>query len=231
MTNPVLSYATHSRHFKNHRYVYPVVSRRAGGVSLGINLNVNNACNWRCVYCQVDGLVRGRPERIDLAILEQELDYMVEWLVSGDFLAKYVSGELRRFSDICISGNGESTLSEDFVAIVELIQATRNKFSLGKTVKTILITNGSEIHRANIQLGLAMIATNNGETWFKIDRATPSGIKQVNQVSLHLEGIIERLQLAAQLCPTYIQSCWFKTAMLDPDEHEQLEFVNLIAKV
>ena len=47
-------------------YVYPVVSRRAGGVSIGINLNPNNACNWRCVYCQVPDLKRGAAPAIEL---------------------------------------------------------------------------------------------------------------------------------------------------------------------
>ena len=50
-------------------YVYPVVSRRAGGVSVGINLNPNNACNWRCVYCQVPGLTFGKGPQVDLTRL------------------------------------------------------------------------------------------------------------------------------------------------------------------
>ncbi|MDX9945398.1 MAG: radical SAM protein, partial [Azonexus sp.] len=33
----------HSRDSAGLRYVYPVISRRAGGVSVGINLNPNNA--------------------------------------------------------------------------------------------------------------------------------------------------------------------------------------------
>ena len=49
----------HSRDAAGLKYVYPVVSRRAEGVSVGINLNPNNACNWRCVYCQVPDLVLG----------------------------------------------------------------------------------------------------------------------------------------------------------------------------
>jgi wyosine [tRNA(Phe)-imidazoG37] synthetase (radical SAM superfamily) len=56
-----LTVADHDRGSAGLTYVYPVVSRRAGGVSVGINLNVNNACNWRCIYCQVPGLTRGAP--------------------------------------------------------------------------------------------------------------------------------------------------------------------------
>ena len=68
-----LSTTDHSRDSAGLRYVYPVVSRRAGGVSIGINLNTNNACNWRCIYCQVPDLVRGTAPPVDLALLEKEL--------------------------------------------------------------------------------------------------------------------------------------------------------------
>ncbi len=58
-----LSPGNHDRDVAGLTYVYPVVSRRAGGVSVGINLSPDNACNWQCVYCQVPDLVRGKaPE-------------------------------------------------------------------------------------------------------------------------------------------------------------------------
>ena len=61
--------------------VYPVLSRRAGGLSVGVNLNLGQECNWACVYCEVKGLTRGAPAPVDLAQLEQELDKDS----SGDF--------------------------------------------------------------------------------------------------------------------------------------------------
>jgi wyosine [tRNA(Phe)-imidazoG37] synthetase (radical SAM superfamily) len=56
-TQNFLTVDDHNRDISGMKYIYPVVSRRAGGVSIGINLNVNNACNWRCVYCQVPNLM------------------------------------------------------------------------------------------------------------------------------------------------------------------------------
>jgi wyosine [tRNA(Phe)-imidazoG37] synthetase (radical SAM superfamily) len=85
-------------------YIYPVVSRRAGGVSIGINLNVNNACNWRCVYCQVPNLKRGTPDKIDLALLEQELRGFLNQLLHGDFMERYVAEGDRHLKDIAFSG-------------------------------------------------------------------------------------------------------------------------------
>ncbi|MCL2823954.1 MAG: hypothetical protein FWD57_08185, partial [Polyangiaceae bacterium] len=36
----------------NNRYVYSAQSRRAGGLSLGIDLTPNGFCTYSCVYCQ-----------------------------------------------------------------------------------------------------------------------------------------------------------------------------------
>ena len=69
----MLTVSDHRRDSAGMTYVYPVVSRRAGGVSVGINLNTNNACNWACLYCQVPELKRGGPPPIDLDRLEMEL--------------------------------------------------------------------------------------------------------------------------------------------------------------
>ena len=68
-----LTSSDHGRDAAGFTYVYPVLSRRAGGVSVGINLNPNNACNWRCVYCQVPDLVRGKAPPADLPQLRREL--------------------------------------------------------------------------------------------------------------------------------------------------------------
>lgn len=70
-----LTTSDHSRDIAGLKYVYPVISRRAGGLSIGINFNTNNACNWRCVYCQVPDLVRGAAPEMDFGLLEQELRF------------------------------------------------------------------------------------------------------------------------------------------------------------
>ncbi|MEN9947080.1 MAG: hypothetical protein RLZZ293_1466, partial [Pseudomonadota bacterium] len=98
-------------------------------------------------------------------------------------------------------------------------------------VKTILISNGSEFHRSKVQQGVEIIARLNGEVWFKIDRATSSGINQVNQVQLDLVGIKKRLAQVSQLCPTYIQSCWFNYASQEPSTLEQNAFIHLIGEI
>ncbi len=224
----ILNYANHDRHFANCRYVYPVVSRRSEGVSLGINLNLNRSCNWRCIYCQVENLVRGKPEDVNLAVLEAELIYMLEWITTGDFMESYVAPELRFFKDICIAGNGEPTLSPQFAAVCQLIANLRENYLIGNETKTVLITNGSQVHKPQVQEGLAILNSCNGEVWFKIDRVTPHGGALVNQVQLSVENLSSRLSVAVRLCKTYIQSCWFKTAGQNPDVSEIEAFVEFL---
>ncbi|MBM3871597.1 MAG: radical SAM protein, partial [Verrucomicrobia bacterium] len=39
----------HTRIYRDFTYVYPVISRRSGGLSIGINLNPDKKCNFDCV--------------------------------------------------------------------------------------------------------------------------------------------------------------------------------------
>src|SRR5258705_7452423 len=85
-----LSTRDHDRDSAGLEYVYPVVSRRAGGVSVGINLNPNNACNWRCIYCQVPELVSGMAPPIDVARLERELDGFLDGVLHRRWMEEHV---------------------------------------------------------------------------------------------------------------------------------------------
>ncbi len=227
----VLNFKDHSRTaYIGFKYIYPVVSRRAEGVSLGINLNPNNACNWRCVYCQVDNLIRGKPDDIELERLEYELDHMLNLIINGDYIRLNAPPNLARFNDICLSGNGESTLSKQFYQVIEIVEKLRFKYKLGNEVKSILITNGSEIDRVDIQNSLIKLQQLNGEIWFKLDRATPSGINQVNQVNLDVNSIAKRLLSACQIITTYIQTCMFRIEGLDPSQDELNAYVEFVTQ-
>ena len=53
----------HSRVFRDLIFVYPVISRRSQGLSIGVNLNPDKRCNFDCVYCEVDRRTPGRADR------------------------------------------------------------------------------------------------------------------------------------------------------------------------
>ena len=172
MKKEMLTIFNHDRNIFNSKYIYPVVSRRSMGLSLGINLNTNNACNWQCIYCQVSNLTRGKPEKIDLKLLENELDKWLENIVNGTFLNECASHKVD-FKDIAFSGNGEPTATQEFKPIVKIVLEKINKFQLSNTIKLRLITNGSYLNKENVQQGLEHMKSVNHEVWFKIDNVNP----------------------------------------------------------
>jgi len=232
-TGKTLSTTDHDRDSALLRYVYPVVSRRAGGVSVGINLNTNNACNWRCIYCQVPDLTRGTAPLIDLAVLGDELRGFLKELQHGDFMQRRVPEGARRINDIALSGNGEPTSSSEFSQVIELIARIRNEAALPETVKTVLITNGSLLHRGNVQHGLRNMAKLSGEVWFKLDRASEEGMRIVNDTKATMHKVRDNLIASILLCPTWLQTCWFALDGEPPslqDEDDYLAFVSALLR-
>ena len=216
----------HSRDSAGLRYVYPVISRRAGGVSVGINLNPNNACNWACIYCQVEGLQRGGPPPIELSRLESELSSFLSAAVDGDFLEKNAPSEARRLVDVAFSGNGEPTSAAEFPAAVDLVGSVLRVRGLELPVR--LITNGSLLHRASVQNALQNLATLGGEVWFKLDRADSAAIQRINGIAGTPEKAQRNLQTCASLVPTWVQTCWFALDGAAPDAAARQAYCQLL---
>ena len=229
MNSGKLSVIDHSRDSAGMRYVYPVVSRRAGGVSIGVNLNTNNACNWRCVYCQVPDLKLGSAPKVDLTLLENELRGFLLELLHGDFMQQRVPEEARRINDIALSGNGEPTSAKEFVQVVELIGKLQQELSLPPHIKLVLITNGSLMHRPYVQQGLQQMAKFMGEVWFKLDRASATGMQVINNTQLSIEKVRKNLVTAITICPTWLQTCWFKLDGSPPSRQDEDDYIDFIA--
>jgi wyosine [tRNA(Phe)-imidazoG37] synthetase (radical SAM superfamily) len=218
-----LNTTDHSRDSVGLHYVYPVVSRRAGGVSIGINLNTNNACNWRCIYCQVPELTRGTAPSVDLALLEHELSGFLHELQHGDFMQR-VPPEARRINDIALSGNGEPTSAQEFAEVIEVI--ARHKPA---DLKLVLITNGSLMQRDNVQQGLRRMAQLNGEVWFKLDRASEAGMSRVNDTKITIDKVQQNLVTAISCCPnTWLQTCWFALDGVVPSAQDEDDYVDFL---
>jgi wyosine [tRNA(Phe)-imidazoG37] synthetase (radical SAM superfamily) len=215
-----LTTRVHDRDAAGMTYVYPVVSRRARGVSVGVNLNPNNACNWRCVYCQVPGLVRGVGPAIDLERLEGELDAMLGALVDGDYMERHVPEGSRRLNDVALSGNGEPTSSPDFDAALDVVGRVLARRGLAGALKVVLITNGSLVHAEKVQRGLAHLRELGGEVWYKLDRATDAGQAEVNDAHTGAARALANLRACADLCPTWIQTCVFARRGAPPADGE-----------
>ena len=68
----------HPRDYLGNRHVYTVISQRARGLSLGVNLNPDQHCNFNCVYCEINWERPGRAQRLDLKVMTAELTTMLE---------------------------------------------------------------------------------------------------------------------------------------------------------
>jgi wyosine [tRNA(Phe)-imidazoG37] synthetase (radical SAM superfamily) len=223
-----LTVFNHDRNSAELTYVYPVVSRRARGVSIGVNLNPDNTCNFRCVYCQVPDLVFGNGPNIDLPQLETELRSQLEDVLHGDFMLTRVPEGSRRLNDVAFSGNGEPTTSPDFGAAVDVVLRVMGELGILGSTKIVLITNGSRTDRADVEPALRRLGANSAEIWFKLDAATEQGAQRINSSNAPLSARIERLERVATICPTWIQSCFFAIDGAPPPATEIDAYVALL---
>ena len=231
MSSGELNVVDHDRDSAGLTYVYPVVSRRAGGVSVGVNLNINNACNWRCVYCQVPNLQLGAAPAVDLMLLDKELRSFLHELLHGDFMQTRVPEGARRINDIALSGNGEPTSAKEFEQVVALIGQVMKDLALLEDIKLVLITNGSLMHRSNVQMALSKMAENRGEVWFKLDRASELGMQTINTTKRTLENVRTDLMTCIALCPTWLQTCWFELDGTPPSIQDEDDYLNFLAEL
>lgn len=206
-------------------YVYAVRSRRAGGVSIGVNMSPNNACNWRCAYCQVPGLTRGPSPAVDLDLLEAELEEVLARGARGELVATADGGA--ELKDVAFSGNGEPTTSPDFGGAVERIGRALARAQLALPI--ILITNGSMLGKKPVQAAVRRLGELGGRVWFKLDRATAAGLLEVNGTPVLPARHLARLRAAAALCPTWVQSCFFTRRGEAPTSAELDAYVSAIA--
>ena len=203
-----LTSTDHNRDVVGLKYIYPVISRRAGGLSIGINFNPNNACNWRCLYCQVPNLKRGTAPEIDLSLLKKELNFFLNEVLHGNFYQRFkVPKQQQIIKDIAISGNGEPTSLKGFEQAIQLIGECATTLDVFPQANFVLITNGSLMHRQAVQQGLKILNNYKGEVWFKLDSATPRGLSLINNTALSPQTQFENLIITTNLCKTKLQTC------------------------
>ncbi|TXK96294.1 radical SAM protein, partial [Methylococcaceae bacterium CS5] len=231
-----LSVKNHDRDVAGYQYIYPVISRRSGGLSIGINFNTNNACNWRCVYCQVPDLTIGAAPELDFDLLETELEDFLRDVLQGSFYERYqLEPEMRVIKDIAISGNGEPTSVKDFTKAIALITRVVGQAKIAEPFQYVLITNGSLLHKQDVQAGLKLFNEFNGQVWFKLDSASDVGRETINHSSVSVKRQLENLISSTKLCFTWVQTCMLNYADKEGvglvSEGEQTAYLELIEKV
>lgn len=215
------AFSSHPRRWRDFLYVYPVISRRSRGLSIGINLNRDAACDFNCVYCCVDRRIQRPPSDVDLLLLEAELRHLVanrdELFQEPEF--QDVPPQYRRLNDIAFSGNGEPTGVAVFPQAARVAVNVRRDYGLDEA-KIIIITNASRLTRPEVVEVLALLDRNNGEIWAKLDVGTDEYFQRVNRPRVALQTVLDNILATARRRPLVIQSLFSRIDGQSPGAEE-----------
>jgi wyosine [tRNA(Phe)-imidazoG37] synthetase (radical SAM superfamily) len=220
----------HPRRFEDFQYVYPVLSRRSHGISIGLNVNPDKACNFDCIYCQVDRTTESAVKKFDLAVAEDELRDMLEMVRSGQ-IAQHppfnsVPRELLRLNDIALSGDAEPTTLPSFAETIQMIVRVKPA-----EAKIVLITDAGGLDRADVRRGLEIMDANNGEVWAKLDAGTEAYFKLINRTKIPFARILKNIAQTAKAHPIVIQSLFLKIRGEGPSGEEIGEYCRRLREI
>lgn len=196
------------RDFLDNRFVYVVVSARARGLSVGVNMNPDKQCNFGCVYCEVHRNEPPRELRLDVdamaAELKQTLSAVSEGRLRERSWYRSLPDELLQLRHVALSGDGEPTFSPNFI---ESVQAAVHIRALGGIpfFKLVLMTNATGLDLPQVQHGLRFF-TRSDEIWAKLDGGTQAYLNKVDRLNVPLEKILANILILARQRPVVIQS-------------------------
>ena len=233
-TSLSLAWRLHDRHWRNNTYCYPVVSRRSEGLSIGVNLNPDKACNFDCVYCQVDRRTPSTIRGVNLDDLRSELIDLLDRAADGTLFTEQpfdvLSPERRYIRDIAFSGDGEPTTYPRFADAVRMVADLRRERGLTQT-KLVLITDACYLSKPPVREGLAILDENNGEIWAKLDAGTEAYYQAVNRPNYLLQHVIDNIIDAARVRLVVIQSLWMRLHGQPPGDEEVMAYCDRLNEI
>jgi wyosine [tRNA(Phe)-imidazoG37] synthetase (radical SAM superfamily) len=227
-------FTQHSRHWQQNKYVYPVLSRRSKGLSIGVNLNPDTVCNFDCIYCCVDRTVPAAVREVDLDVLAAELDQLITLAASGAIFDEppfdQTPPPLRRWNDIAFSGDGEPTSYPRFgdscrIAAELLVKHGR------PDVKIVVITNATLLERPAVAAALRYLDSHNGEVWAKLEAGTEAYYRLIERTSIPLARVLANIAAAGCERPIVIQSLFMKVNGQPPPEEEITAYVDRLREL
>ena len=213
-----LDFRDHRRELETNRYVYAVVSRRARGLSVGVNLNPDKVCNFDCPYCQVDRTTPGGPSRIDVAALADELDSLLARATESDLWSRppfdTALPALRVLADVAFAGDGEPTTPPEFPSAARVARECRDRRAPGVPLR--LLTNATLFHKDRVRAALAEF----DELWCKLDAGSEAYFREVDGTRIPFRIVLDNLLAVARERPIVIQSLFPTVGGVGPDDVE-----------
>jgi wyosine [tRNA(Phe)-imidazoG37] synthetase (radical SAM superfamily) len=196
------------RDFLDNRFVYVVISARARGLSVGLNVNPDKNCNFNCVYCEVPRNGDLREQQLDVEEMAAELKKTLAFVCGGRLRERLwyraLPDELLQLRHVALSGDGEPTLSPGFAAALQAAVHVRALCGF-PFFKLVLITNATGLDRPQVQQGLRHL-TRSDEVWAKLDGGTQAYVNKVNRSDVPLEKILSNILVLGRQRPVVIQS-------------------------
>ncbi len=221
MSDPAALFRDHPRTWREFRYCYPVVSRRSRGLSLGVNLNPDKACNFDCAYCSVDRSVPPAVRSVDEAALARELEDLLGLALSGAIWSEppfdRAPAHLRRLNDIAFSGDGEPTSYAGFPAMLDLARGLLGRRA--PEARIVVITNATLFQWASVRNALLGLRAHD-EVWAKLDAGSDDWYRAVDRSEVPFQRVLGNLRDLGRLRPLVIQALFCRLHGQPPPEHE-----------
>jgi wyosine [tRNA(Phe)-imidazoG37] synthetase (radical SAM superfamily) len=219
------------RNFLNNRFAYAVISQRARGLSLGVNLNPDKLCNFACLYCEVNRDEPGLDAKVNVRVMTQELLSLLtrafEHRMRELPAFRNTPDELLELKEVALSGNGEPTLCPNFSEIVREVVYLRSQGRF-PFFKLVLITNATALDRPEVTEGLNLFSTHD-EIWAKLDAGTQDYMDRINRPLVGLDQILDNILLVARRRPVIIQSLFPLVDGAEPPPEEIEAYVQRLA--
>jgi len=216
-----------------NRFVYIVISPRARGLSIGVNMNPDKRCNFDCVYCEVNRLSLPKETALDVDAMEAELRDTLALVYSGrigerpDY--RLMPAELLALRHVALSGDGEPTLCPNFAEAVHGVIHVRASRGF-PFFRIVLITNATGLDVPEVQEGLECF-TRQDEIWAKLEAGTQAYMNRVNKAQVPLEKVLSNILLVARRRPVVIQSLFPAIDNEAPPAAEILEYARRLQEL
>ena len=197
-----------ARDFLNNRFVYVVVSPRARGLSIGVNMNPDKRCDFDCVYCEVNRTTPSGERILDVDAMAAELNRTIAFVRAGRLRERpwyrAMPDELLQLRHVTLSGDGEPTLAPNFAEALQEIIHVRALCN-ASFFKLVLVTNSIGLEIPAVHHALKHFIKLD-EIWAKLDGGTQAYLNRVNKLNVPLEKILANILLTARQRPVVIQS-------------------------
>jgi len=213
------AWADHNRKFENFRFVYPVISRRAKGLSIGINCTPNGMCSYGCVYCQVNKKDISAKIPFVYEIISELKEILS--IYNKTKLSKHfhrVEEKNRILKDVALSGDGEPTLYPYFAELCQQLKG------ISEIPKLVLITNAMQMEK---------ILDFDGEIWGKLDAGTDKWLDFINRPKkkINMELIENNLKFAVSKFPLRIQTMLCEANGCVPSEKDIESYARIVQRI